>query len=74
MICQLHLPLFTDEVDIISSSKPYAIAYSPQPSISLPVLLDIDGGDVDKEWIWGWSISTGIKSGKWLKKELLALI
>jgi hypothetical protein len=51
MICQLHLPLFTDEVDIISSSKPYAIAYSPQPSISLPVLLDIDGGDVDKEWI-----------------------
>ncbi|QXJ27612.1 hypothetical protein J5U23_00479 [Saccharolobus shibatae B12] len=61
--------VFTDEVDIISSSKPYAIAYSPQPSINLPVLLDIDGGNVDKEWIWdgvhpwGLRVESGSKNG-----------
>ncbi len=44
--------IFTDEAKIISLSKPYSIAYAPQPSINMPILLDIDGGNTEKEWLW----------------------
>lgn len=63
------IAIFTDESKVVSDKPPFALMFSLQPSSRLPILLDIDGGDVNKEWVWeglhpwGLRVSSGSKHG-----------
>jgi len=54
--------VFNNSKSLVTAEAPFAVFFAPQPASRMPVLIDIDAGDVDTEWVWSGIHPWGIRA------------